>query len=201
MVPEQEEFDLITPIGTFINWGCNQSGAADVAGIWVNLIMAFKSDNYGGRYCIDISGACLGINDALAGYFWYFQCDGSYDGSGHRGDGILSKYSDFAKAFGDTCDPSKPECYYVAAKNDGASSSDRRKEDILSGIGEDFTLNCDGGVGNTRKVNVLLQLLLLTEIAERGTATGDELDCRKEAFGYNFSMVSKFYKLMSEIME
>jgi hypothetical protein len=124
-----------------------------------------------------------------------------YTSANHETDGILSKYSDFAGTFGNTNDPSRPECYYVAAKNDGEDSSYRRKEDMLSGIGEDFTLDCDGGVGNTRRVNTFLQLLLLTEIAEKGTANKCNLDDCEEPLGYNLPILSKFYKLISIFME
>jgi hypothetical protein len=124
-----------------------------------------------------------------------------YTSADHEADGILSKYPAFAGAFGNTNDPSRPECYCVAAKNDGEDSSHRRKEDMLSGIGEDFTLDCDGGVGNTRRVNTILQLLLLTEIAEKGTANKCNLDCCKEPLEYNFLIISKFYKLMSIFVE
>jgi hypothetical protein len=124
-----------------------------------------------------------------------------YTSADHEADGVLTKYPDFAGAFGNTDDPSRPECYYVAAKNDGEDSSHRRKEDILNGIGEDFTLDCDGGVGNTRRVNTILQLLLLTEIAEKGTANKYDLDGCKEPLEYNFRIISKFYKLMSVFME
>jgi hypothetical protein len=124
-----------------------------------------------------------------------------YTSADHEADGILTKYPNFAEAFGNTDDSSRPECYYVAAKNDGEDSSHRRKEDILNGIGEDFTLDCDGGVGNTRRINTILQLLLLTEIAESGTANKCNLDGCEEPLGYNFLIISKFCKLMSMFVE
>jgi hypothetical protein len=134
-----------------------------------------------------------------------------YTSVSHEADGILSKYPAFAEAFGNTDDPSRPECYYVAAKNDGESSDYRRREDMLNGLGEDFTLDCDGGVGNTRKVNAFLQLLLLTEIAEWGQANETVLDrlqlykqkriAEFKSFGYNPAIISKFYKLVNIIME
>jgi hypothetical protein len=199
MIPDPEEFDFFTPIGKFAEWACNQKEGAMFAGTWATFVTTFKSDDYGGRCCIDIG---IGMHEALKEYFKYFQCDGFYDGNDHAADGILSKYLEFAAAFGNTNDPSKPECYYVTAKDDEASSSkSRRREDMLNGIGEDFSLNCDGCVGNTRKVNAFLQLLLLTEIAETGTINWCYTDGIFTTIGYNFSTLSKFYKLMSVIME
>jgi hypothetical protein len=205
MVLEEEGFSFFTPIEGFVNLSCDQIGAVDVAQTWAALVTMFKSNNYGGRGCIDKDSASgVGMFDIFEAYFKHFQCNGFYDqDADHEADGILGKYPGFAEAFGNTNDPSKLECYYVAAKNDGEDLSYRRKEDMLNGIGEDFTLDCDGGMGNTRKVNACLQLLLLTEIAERGKASCYLYERYYGSFpsGYSSSTFSKFYRLMSIIME
>jgi hypothetical protein len=194
MVPERESFDFMTPLGAFIDWSCNQKEGVAVASTWAGFVSMFKSDNYGGQGCIDGVSAANIFMYILREYFEYFQADGSYSPCECKESGILSLYPAFAEAFGNTDDPSKQECYCVAAKESGRDSSYRRAADMLNGIGEDFTLNCDGGVGNTRKMNAFLQLLLLTEIAETGAYM-----CNRP--GYTYQIVTKFYKLMSVITE
>jgi hypothetical protein len=222
MVEEQGEPDFIAPLGAFINWGCDQENIVDVAQTWVTLVTIFKSSSCGERgYVNDMNASDINMHGALRDYFKYFQSNGTYDRSidprayreahgflsecpDHEADGILSKYPAFAEAFGNSSDPSKPECYYVAAKGDERNSPDERgKYGILVGIAEDFTLDCDGNVGNTRKTNACLQLLLLTELAQSGTANRHDLDApyNRGALGYNQTTLSKFWKLMSIIME
>jgi hypothetical protein len=202
MVPEREDFDFFTPIGAFVNWSCNQEEAIPTAASWTCLVAMFKSDNYGRQGCIDANSVhSICMHEMLKFYFTYFQPNGSYSPHDHKADGILSLYPAFAEAFGNTDDPSKIECYCVAAREDGQYCACRRKEDMLNGIGEDYTLNCDGGVGNTRKVNAFLQLLLLTEIADYGTANDHSLDDKTCSVGYDYPALLKFYKLMSLIME
>jgi hypothetical protein len=219
MMTEHREPDFITPLGAFIDWGCNQEEAVNVVRTWAVLVTAFKSDNYGGRGSIDGRDACsIGMYPTLRDYFKLFQSNGIYDQSidprvyreafrflsecpDHEADGILSKYPDFAEAFGNTNDPTRPECYYVAAKEDDEDSSHRWESAILAAIAEDFTLNCDGNVGNTRKTNACLQLLLLTELAENSATNGQPLVGYYGGRGYDQEMLFKFCKLISVIME
>jgi hypothetical protein len=201
MVPEHGEPDFITPLGAFINWGCNQENVTDVTQTWALLVTMLKSDNYGGRGCVG-GGGNIDMYHVLRDYFKHFQSNGTYDqSSDHETDGILSKYPDFAETFGNTNDPTKPECYYVASKESDGDSSRRWESSILRAIAEDFTLNCDGSVGNTRKANACLQLLLLTELAENSTTNGQRLVYCYGGHGYDQEMLFKFCKLMSVLIE
>jgi hypothetical protein len=164
------------------------------------LVLAYESRIYGGVHAINAGGiAGIEFYTSVSTFYKFFKADGVYESAvDHSADGILSLYDRFCGAFGNNHEEAEAN-YMVAAKGGGQSDTDRRKETMIAAMAIDKTLNCNGGVGATRRINTLLQLMLLTEVAEKGTAGGKNLDTAADALTYTSAVFDKLIFLLKEI--
>jgi hypothetical protein len=189
-----------SPEGVVSVFGISASSISDgivFSSALFGLYTMLRSNSFGGVGIINPGGAAaVDLYGAAREFFKFLQLDGS-PGDGrtdHTVDGVLSAYPAFAAAFGNSHE-SNDANYRVVARDDGQNATERRKTDMIAAIGEDRSLNCV----SARKVNVILQILLLSEMAEKGTANGTNLDNGADPTGYTDDMAMRLIKLVKEI--